>query len=211
MQTGIGTHADNEALERYSMGMLPEPDLARLEEHLLVCPECQGRLEETDEFIRTIRTVAPRLRAQPQAVQLPRWRRLFAAPAFPRLALAGALALLVLAFVVGRTWNLRQGGDLAPATIVLQLARGPEPGGTSVAPTGRRLTLEVDLTQLPVFPSYGVEVVKSTGGRLFFGQASATAGKLRIPLSQTFRAGFYYVRLHSPAGELLREFGLQVR
>jgi hypothetical protein len=210
MQTGMGAHIDEEALEKYSMGNLPETDLARLEEHLLVCPGCQDRLKELDNFLTAIRTVGPRLRAQRGAKRHP-WWQLFPTPAFPRLALAGSLALLVLAFVVGRVWNLRSGPDLTPATVVLQLARGPDAAVETVAPAGQPLILETDVSQLTGFPAYGVEIVTSNGERLFRSSATATEGRMRVPVSRAFRAGSYFVRLYSPAGELLREFGLQVR
>lgn len=209
MHTGMGAHADEELLERYSMGTLPEPDLARFEEHLLVCSHCQDRLNEMDGFLAAFRTVAPGLRVQ-AAAEHP-WKRWFSTPAFPRFALAGSLALLVLAFLVGRVWNVRPGGELTPATVVLQLARGPESGGVSEAPAARPLTLEADVTQLPEAAAYGVEVVDTANKRMFYTEAKASQGKLRVSISRTLDPGSYYVRLYSPSEELLREFGLQVR
>ncbi len=37
-------HVSEDTLERYSAGCLSEPKLGEVEEHLLACPECCGRL-----------------------------------------------------------------------------------------------------------------------------------------------------------------------
>jgi hypothetical protein len=41
MQLRKGDHASDEALELYATHSLPEPALAEIEEHLLVCSQCQ--------------------------------------------------------------------------------------------------------------------------------------------------------------------------
>lgn len=51
-------HASEEALERHAMGELGEPDVANLEEHLLVCSRCQSRLRFLDEFVAAMRKAA---------------------------------------------------------------------------------------------------------------------------------------------------------
>jgi len=38
-------HITESDLERYAMLTLPEADIERLEEHLLICPKCRGRQE----------------------------------------------------------------------------------------------------------------------------------------------------------------------
>jgi anti-sigma factor RsiW len=49
-------HISEELLEQYAVsGSLPEAELAPLEEHLLICPDCQDPLKELDEFIATMR------------------------------------------------------------------------------------------------------------------------------------------------------------
>ena len=49
----MSSHIDDEALERYSLGMLAEADA--VEEHLLVCTGCQDRLAAADEYIQAMR------------------------------------------------------------------------------------------------------------------------------------------------------------
>lgn len=210
MQTGFGAHADEESLEKYAMGTLPDAELARFEEHLLLCEKCQQGVEEMDAFLAAFRNVAPRLRPSGERALRSRWWNWISLPAFPRLAVAGALALLVLAFVIGRTWNSPD-GSFAPATVLLQVSRGPEAGGAAQAPAGRPLHLVTDITQLPPSATYGVEIVAVSGARLYFTKAPARDGSLRVPVTRRFETGLYFVRLYSAGGELLREFGLRVR
>jgi hypothetical protein len=47
----IQGHPTTEAFEEYAFKRLSEADTETLEEHLLVCPECQTSLAEVDEYI----------------------------------------------------------------------------------------------------------------------------------------------------------------
>jgi hypothetical protein len=51
-------HVDADSLERYALNQLSEEATTTIEEHLLLCPSCQRRLQETDEFLKTIRAEA---------------------------------------------------------------------------------------------------------------------------------------------------------
>jgi anti-sigma factor RsiW len=51
-------HISEDWLERYSMGTLPEPQSGSLEEHLLICEDCQDRLRFLDQFIAAFRAAA---------------------------------------------------------------------------------------------------------------------------------------------------------
>jgi anti-sigma factor RsiW len=48
-------HPDEEALESYVMGKTRGAKRARIEEHLLVCEECQDRVAELEAFVGAIR------------------------------------------------------------------------------------------------------------------------------------------------------------
>ena len=49
-------HISDTDLERYYLGMIPDgPELAALEEHLLICGECVERAEETQDQVDVIR------------------------------------------------------------------------------------------------------------------------------------------------------------
>jgi hypothetical protein len=43
-------HATEELLEAYSFGRIHEPQLSWLEEHLLMCPQCQSELGDIEEY-----------------------------------------------------------------------------------------------------------------------------------------------------------------
>ena len=49
-------HISDTVLERYYLGMIPDgPELAALEEHLLLCGECLDRAEDTQDYVDAIR------------------------------------------------------------------------------------------------------------------------------------------------------------
>jgi hypothetical protein len=189
-------HVSEEDLERYSMNRLAERELAEVEEHLLVCGECRGRLEESDRYVRAMRAAAAQARAAERDAGRPlaAWRR-------PAIWLAVAAALLIVAVIQAR----REDGP--PLAVVLHASRGPAQV-YSVAPAGKRLVLELDLADVASFPSYRVEVVDSTGARLWDGPAAIRGGFASVQMPLRLAKGAYYVRLYSPAQELLREYGL---
>jgi anti-sigma factor RsiW len=48
-------HPSDEAIELYALGRLPEELFAPVEEHLLVCDQCQDTLRREDEFVQSLR------------------------------------------------------------------------------------------------------------------------------------------------------------
>jgi hypothetical protein len=58
VQNALECHPDEEALESHALGKARGAKLARIEEHLLVCADCQKRLAELDEFVGAIREAA---------------------------------------------------------------------------------------------------------------------------------------------------------
>lgn len=65
LMTSSASHPPEDWLEEYALGRLRGAQLARLEEHLLVCESCRRRLLETEDFIRATRSAAQRLREIP--------------------------------------------------------------------------------------------------------------------------------------------------
>ena len=53
-------HISDDLLEGYSMGRLTEPEMAPLEEHLLICEACRDRLVRMDFDIAAIREALQR-------------------------------------------------------------------------------------------------------------------------------------------------------
>lgn len=77
MNAGFDLHVPEDALEAYAMRKLPGRDVAPLEEHLLICPVCQTRLDAVDEYVRVAKAAAAalsrhplRLREHPAASQV---------------------------------------------------------------------------------------------------------------------------------------------
>jgi len=65
MKAAFESHATEDALEAYAMRQLSGRDLAHLEEHLLICPICQTRLDEVDEYVRVAKAAAAALSRYP--------------------------------------------------------------------------------------------------------------------------------------------------
>jgi len=196
MFSNTGRHWEAEEIERYSLGTIPEEESARLEEHLLICESCRQRLSESDDYVSSMQHAAAELRRAP-AVRERRWWWWSIANLVPAVAV---LVLLVIVVAVG----LRMGnpGPAAPA-VAVSLAATRGAGIEAKAPAHNALTLHVDLTGLPVWPSYRLELVDSVGQRVWQGPANAA----KVP---PLRPGIYFIRAYSPAGELLREYGLEV-
>jgi hypothetical protein len=200
MEPGRDNHISDEDLERHSLNTLPEPQLAAVEEHLLVCPECQDRLEETDAYVEAMRAAALEARRETSSLRRPGRTRFF---------LAAAAGIAVLASV-GVTMRWPRGEPPLPETVALVAVRGPM-AAHSQAPAGRPLELGMDLTGLQEYTSYRVELVDHNGRRLWEEPASVQDGRLAVVVRKRLSPGRYYVRLYSPSAELLREFGLETR
>ena len=48
-------HPSDNLLEAYAMGKLTDQESEPVEEHFLLCPVCQNRLEDQDDFFRVMR------------------------------------------------------------------------------------------------------------------------------------------------------------
>ena len=195
-----GYHATDDALERYAMGCLPELELAGFEEHLLVCESCQDRLALEDSIRRCVRDKGTVFQQPRDIVWWP----------FPKLAWAAGLVAVGLAFLAGFEWQSIRRAQGTPAVILLQTTRGTE-DSTPAAPAGRPLTVVLDLTGLQQFAEYKLEIVRAAGHPVFEANPAPQGNRLKAPLSRGLASGAYFVRVYSPARELLREYTLLVR
>ena len=64
-----GEHADEEGLERFSMGVLTASEGGPIEEHILICQRCLERLEFLDSYHRAMRSAAKLLSPRPHCFQ----------------------------------------------------------------------------------------------------------------------------------------------
>ena len=58
MNAGLERHINEDDLEEYALGRLTGVQGTWLEDHLLVCPTCQDRLAEIDEYVRVMKAAA---------------------------------------------------------------------------------------------------------------------------------------------------------
>jgi hypothetical protein len=225
----VFVHATEELLEEYSFGRICEPQLGWLEEHLLICPQCRSELDDLEEYkvfmkaglasLERERQVAAGLldaptEPGPAARARSSLRKAFSFHfAWPQItaiqSLPAAALLLVLA---GATvaWRTQSSEAIAPvATVRLTALRGGE-GDVARAPSGCSLDLVFSRTDLTVDLSYRSEVVDSSGRQMWSGNVRIADESLSIRVDGPLRAGAYWVRLYSSAGQLLREFGLRV-
>ncbi len=205
------SHPSEDALELYVMDRLGEEEQARLEEHLLLCEECRGRVQETEDYVRAMQTALRELELENSGSQA-------AEKASEDRARSSSLRRLVWA------------GPLAAvaAAILLVFLPGSQPGAAAVelwltayrsqiavetkAPENRTLVLHLDVEGLVPSPSYDVQVVDAEGDLRFSSAAKASDARLTVTLPGGLPAGRYWVRVYRP-GERetpLREFGLWI-
>ena len=222
-------HATEELLEEYTFGRIGEPQLGWLEEHLLICPECQSELDDIEEYKVFMKAGLASFERERQAAAGPldspahpdpgvgRWsslrKSLSLRFALPRMLvtknlLAAALLLVLTGITVA--WRMQSPVAIAPvATVKLIALRGAE-GDVARAPAGGPLDLVFDRMDLPADLSYRAEVVDSSGRQMWSGNVRIADQSLSIRVDGPLRAGAYWVRLYTSAGQLLREFGLSV-
>ena len=197
-------HATIEALELYSLGRLAEPEVSRLEEHLLICEQCQHRLEEEERFAVTVRSALAseaKRQAEPRRVALPflnwRWRGLTLAGA------ATATALILMTFTAGTPGP--------PQELQLIAQRGPE---TTMprARAGAPLRLRMDATEIGALAGYRIEVVSAAGERVWQQNVVASGSSLIAVINRELAAGQYWVRVYgsNEGADALREFGVKL-
>lgn len=221
-------HATEEILEEYSFGRICEPQLGWLEEHLLICPQCQLELDDIEEYKVFIKAGLASFESNRRAAAVPLdsptgpgspnrlasglRRALSLHFAWPgMLASKSLLATACLVALGGAivAWRMQSPVTMEPAVSVKLVAlRGGE--DIARAPSGRPLDLVFDRTDLPGDLSYRAEVVNSLGRQMWSGSVRSADQKLSIRVDRPLSAGAYWVRLSSSAGPLLREFGLNV-
>ena len=175
-------------MELYSLGRLPEPLAAAVEEHLLVCGKCQERLDELEVFATAMRrAISEEPVLKPGGWRFPTWS----------LAFAGGLAALVAAIVL----IMHPGKAIVPlASIQLTAVRG------EVGSVGLASETDIALADVQNEPTQRIEVVDAGGAKIWSG--SADAGKVKV--TKQLSEGTYFVRLYDGGGKLLHEYGFRV-
>jgi len=205
MAPNMNRHLDGAEVEALSMGATPEAECARIEEHLLVCPTCQQRVAESDLYVASIRMAARSIRSHSPRAASHAATAAGGRTAFWKVAKRApgtVLALTIVAVLAAAALIVFPGSRPRSAVAVhLAATRGAV---QMKAPAGHPLELECDLTGLPVWPAYRLEVVSNSGKRV---RQVQITGPARIA---GLSAGTYFVRIYAPTGDLLREYGLDI-
>jgi hypothetical protein len=192
------SHESDERLELYALGRLTDSDLISIEEHLLRCDACRDRLDESAGMAfalrEAIRTDPVPFRAAPFEWLRLGWLR-------PQFALAGALAMVVLAVVF--LWRGNSG--VAPvASLQLTAMRGVE---IQTVPSAR----ELDITFGDAGGAAKVEVVDGNGSSVWGGAPEVAGGEIRSKVVKVLAPGDYFARVYDSAGHMLHEYGFRVK
>lgn len=191
-------HESDDQLELYALDRLPEDAVERVEEHLIVCEPCRVRFEEVGEFAVSMRQT---LRTAPELVT-PRRLGWFEGWQI-RFAFGGAVACaLALAFFA--TQNQKHASLPPMASLSLAAMRGTTP----VVHPAQQLDLRLAGA---TGDNLAVEIFDSNGQAVWQGRATVASATAHTVIRKELAAGSYFVRLKQPTGELLHEYGFDVR
>jgi len=211
MPNAYGQHAADDELEQYVLGGLVEPEVAAVEEHLLVCETCRARLEETESFVQAMRSAARKLRAEPPSAweEFKSWFSRWMAMPTPVWATAAA-AVAVVCGLAAWPSLLRHSRTPAAFTVSLEAQRGIEGASESRVPREAPLVLFIDLAEVAAHDSYRIEVVDALGKLEAEFTKAPASGRLEVRAKHGLPAGRHWIRLYAPgrAGALLREFAV---
>src|SRR5579872_5071098 len=143
----VPVHPTEDLLEEYSFGRVSEPALAPLEEHLLLCDQCQIQLAAIDEYRAVMKSgIAAFERERKSAIVPPPG---FAFPKlFGSMLVAGTLLLMTAGMIAWRVYRPALG--VAEVTSVRLIAlRGSAGDGSAHAGKGQRLKLVIDGLDFP--------------------------------------------------------------
>ena len=206
MKRDVGPHIADDVLEKYVMNTLAEQDVGPVEEHLLVCSDCQERVTETEEFIQVTKAAlrdgehkpaARAARAGGHGGVLHSW--------FTLPLLSAAVAAVVLGFVLPRHAVIPQAG---PNQVRLYAMRGSDSLKHALA--GEPLTVDLEASELSPALRYRVNVVNSEGKQVWSGLAEQVGSDIRITLDPAPRPGRYWFRVYRDT-DLVREYGLELQ
>jgi hypothetical protein len=191
-------HGTADELERYALDRLSDPDVGRVEEHLIVCAECRQRFDEIEAYVDGMRDALIKYAAadRDSGWDLLSWLK--------RPAVSMAFAFLVLVAAMG-LFSRRQ-ANLLPL-VAMQI---PAAGGvTPTAPPTR----ELDVTIREALPDGGpfrVEVLTPAGQEVWNGLASSGSEGVKVDVQQRLTAGDYFLRVFKVSGEKLKDYPFRI-
>ena len=193
------SHPDENVLELYCMQKLTGPALESLEDHLLLCAQCQDSVLECDSFLHGMRRalVLPQetFAARFNLMQYFRMPTLVWAP-------AGVAAMACAAFLLTRSYT----PTMAPVAVALTATRG---GAMPAAKAGQPLDLDLDTRDLAGSGAYHVQVVDAAGKEVWTAMENVQQGHVHALMNARLSAGQYYVRVIDAQGAQ-REYSLRL-
>ncbi len=202
-------HPSADVLEQYFLGTLKGPLLDEVEEHLLVCEQCQDDLADCDEYVGAMKLATANLRKEkPLDVKSRGWRSWFRVSGWLSKPIwAGALAAIALSVMILIPRTSPEGRTIE---VTLRTMRGPS-AEVSQAPAERPFVLNADAAGLPEAGQYSMEIADGSGAAVWHGTPVRTGDRVRAEIPARLAAGRYWVRLSNSSGTLLREYALEVR
>lgn len=195
----LNAHAADDQLELYALGKLQASELGRLEEHLLVCEVCRGKLDATAEFAAGMRDAA----AGAEKAVAGTSSRL--SSLLRRPAVSMTIAFVVVIILIGIFSNGKK-----PLTSGAPLEL---PGAGSEIPTvAPARPFDLKLTDGPREGGpFKIEVSSSAGITVWSGLAGSTQSGIEVKVAQQLLPGDYFVRVYSADGKMLLEHAFRVR
>lgn len=201
MKASFSSHISEELLEKYAFRRLTEQESAPVEEHLLICPTCQDRLNEVDDYIQVMKLAASQPPLKGRFSNLGGW---------PFPARLGIASLIVIIGALVIPWR---GRNMPAREVTLVASRGSSSTPVAEARAGPGLILRMDVSEIAKFDNYTVSLVNSEGRELWRTLAPANQHQLLVRSPAKLAAGRYWVRLFdtSQPPVLLREYGLELK
>lgn len=205
MQVESDPHFSEELLEKYAMGRMAEEQTQPLEEHLLLCSECQTRVALLDDYVGAAKTAAAALERK-KAVSRPRLLdnlagRLWQIPR-PVWALGLAAAITIAVVIPMRQQETRQ------TEVYLSTVRGSDTNSSAAG----KILFNIDLSTVAALPAYQLQLVDSVGSEIWKSRVLPQNNQILAPVPVKLRTGRYWVRLYSEADSAhpLQEFALNI-
>jgi hypothetical protein len=219
MQSESDSHFDEALLEKYAVGQLSDGQTALIEEHLLMCFECQVRLTGIDEYAQVARAAARELQAEvasPKSRLSDLWKTCVS-DWFHGISGRGPLGIPVPMWAAGFT-------VLAVAMLIphrpeaaiknevaLSASRGANGGLMPHASPHSKILLKIDAATLPASSSYQVEVVDAARRPIWRGNLTSRENEIRASIPGELTSGRYWVRVSTtPDLKLVKEYGFLV-
>jgi hypothetical protein len=207
------SHPSGDLLENYALGLLSEPELARVETHLFVCQECQDALVETDNYLAAMKAVLAEPVAQPAPSRWAAFTGMIGESLrFSHPIPAFSAAVTALALAAALTQSYAPNLSAREADVALRSVRGGLENVESLGPSHTRLNLKIQSQHLRVDETFRAQIVDAAGDPAWTGtpQLNREEG-FSLHVDKPLNAGSYWVRLYDPQQKLLQEYGLKLQ